>query len=448
MVTFVSFKLALSYMGIGCAKSVSNARKSLYGALIGIAVSIVPLIMILVVADGTISGISSRLIELSGSHIAAVKRSGRQYSAGTLLELAERIPSYDSKGRITSSWPERQGIGLVVGENGRTGGHIRAVTAEFFQAASFDSGLLRFSSGSVDSSDFSFSGNEAFMGEKLASDLGLKPGSVFRILTMNVLPSGKTVPKFSVFKLKDTVSSGYQELDALWVFVPFETGFPILDSSSSSTFISVRTSDPFSGLDDILLLLDRNLSPDFFLRTWEDLNQSRFYSFNTTRLLLLFIGFMILLVAAVNISSAVVMLVLERRGEIAILKSTGASPSCISFSFLLTGFFTGLGGLLIGLPAGIVCSLHINGLFRFVERCINITAGFFKGFENPDVAALSAGEIHLLDPSCYLETIPVVFDFAALFMISAGTLVLSVLVSFIPAWRAGREKPVEILRKV
>lgn len=448
MSTFVSVKLALSYIGIGCAKSVSNARKSLYGALLGIAVSLVPLIIILVVADGTISGISSRLIELSGSHIAAIKISGRQYDAGTFLDLAEKIPSYDSQNRIVTAWPERQGIGIVVGENGRAGGQIRAVTADFFKAASFDSGLLRFSSGLRESTGFSFSGNEAFMGEKLASDLGLKQGSVFRILTMSVLPNGKTVPKFSVFTLKDTVSSGYQELDALWVFVPFETGYPLLDPSSSSTFISVRTENPFSGLDSMLVLLDRKLPSGFLLRTWEDLNRSRFYSFNTTRLLLLFIGFLILLVAAVNISSAVVMLVLERRGEIAILKSTGASPACISFSFIIAGFLTGLGGLIIGLPTGIVCAIHINGLFRFVERCINMIAGFFRGFKSPDVAALSDVEIHLLDPSCYLETIPVTFDFKALFLISVGTLVLSVLVSLIPAWRAGREKPVEILRKV
>lgn len=473
MTILVPFKLALSYLGIRRGKSVSHARKSLYGAVLGIAVSLVPLVVILVVADGMIAGISTRLIELSGSHISAYDISAQRFGKGGLVEFAEEIPRLDTTGNILRAWPERAGIGLVVGPNGRAGGQIRAVAEDFFNAVSLDSGVLRFSSGdgrgvgeeggeSVSgaagrrrSPDFprdsvyaGFSGNDAFMGEKLASDLGLKPGDVFRILTMNVSSSGRALPKFSVFKLKDTVSSGYQELDALWVFVPFETGFDLLDENASSTFISVKTTDPFSGLRGELDFLKSLLPRGFLLRTWEDINRSQFHSFNTTRILLLFIGFLILLVAAVNISSAVVMLVLERRRETAILKSAGASPQCIRFSFLLVGFFTGLCGLLIGLPTGVACSLHINGLFRFMERCINIAAGFFRGFENPDAAALSSSEIHLLDPVYYLETIPVVLNGGALFLISAGTLLLSVLVSLVPAWKAGREKPVEILRKM
>jgi len=69
MRTAVSLRLALSFLGMGSRKQESHARKTLYGAIAGIAVSIIPLILVLVVSDGMIEGITSRLVELSSSHI-------------------------------------------------------------------------------------------------------------------------------------------------------------------------------------------------------------------------------------------------------------------------------------------------------------------------------------------------------------------------------------------
>ena len=446
----VAFRLALAWLGVGPSRGLSNARRSLHGALLGIAVSLIPLLVILVVADGMISGISLRMIELSRSHISAVPDPRWKDSSGSLPEAAARIASSGVSG-ITDAWPEIQGTGIAVGPAGRSGGQIRAVPDNFFRAAVRDTGLLRFSSGAKaeeQGAENAFTGRTAFMGKKLAADLGLQPGDVFRLLTVRTLPGGRTVPRLTPFTLLDTVSSGYQEMDGLWIFIPFETGSGLLDANSASAFISVRTDDPFSGLQENLRTVSRLLPPGFLLYTWETLNRPQLHSFETVRTLLLFVGVMILLVAVVNISSAMVMLVLERRPEIAVLKSTGASPACIRLSFLFAGFLTGLGGLLIGLPAGIFCSIQINDLFRFLERVINIGAGFFRAFTDPAAAGLLEEEIHLLDPAFYLETIPVALDSRALFRVSSGTLLLSVLFSLLPAGKAGREKPAEILRKV
>ena len=444
MSLLVSVRLALSYLGAGKSRSQSNARKSLYGALLGIALSLVPLIVIIVVADGMIFGITSRMIELSRSHISAVPDPRAEHTAGGLLELAEKIAALPD---IAGAWPERQGVGIAVGPNGRAGGQIRAVPPDFFDAAARKTGLLQFSSIIIEDFEDEFTGRAAFMGKKLAADLGLAPGDTFRLLTMRA-SSGRSTPRFTTFTLKDTVSSGYQEMDALWIFVPFESGFDMLEGTGGSTYISVRTNDAFANLEGNLAAVARALPAGFFLYTWQTLNRSQLHSFNTTRLLLIFVAFMILLVAAVNISSAMVMLVLERRREIAVLKAAGATPACISLSFLIAGFFTGLGGLLIGLPAGVLCSIHINRLFSFVEKCINAGVSFCRAFESREVAALLPQEIHLLDPALYLETIPVTISFGELFFVAAGTLALSVLFSLLPAWRSGREKPVEILRKV
>lgn len=192
----------------------------------------------------------------------------------------------------------------------------------------------------------------------------------------------------------------------------------------------------------------RSLPEGFEVYTWKELNRSQFQSFTTTRTLLLFIMLLIVFVASVNVSSALVMLVMERRQEIAILKSTGATPSGITISFLLAGFLTGLGGIVTGIPAGIFCAIHINGIFSLMEQGINalnrlgyiVAAGFGSSASMP-------AQIHLLDPAFYLEVIPVHLQRNEIFLIAAGTLVLSVVVSVFPAYRAGQEKPLDTMRK-
>ena len=193
----------------------------------------------------------------------------------------------------------------------------------------------------------------------------------------------------------------------------------------------------------------RALPEGYTVYTWRELNRAQFQSFTTTRMLLLFIMFLIVLVASVNVSSALVMLVMERRREIAILKSTGARPGDIAFAFLLSGFLTGAGGVLLGVPAGILCALNINGIFAFMERAINgLSAACYYAFAPLAGRTPAPVGIHLLDPAYYLETIPIHIEPGKLFAIAAGTLVLSVIVSAIPAYRAGQEKPIDTMRKI
>jgi len=445
----VSITLALRFLGIGSGKSVSNARKSLFGAIAGIGISLVPLVIVLVVADGMIEGISSRIIELSSSHLRIADYSGATLRADDpagLSAIAADLRQTGEAGTVTLASAERQGIGIVIGPEGRSGATLRAVEDSFFAPGSPVPGLL-----SVTAGKMAFTGpNEAFLGKKLASDIGVDVGDTFRILTMRSGAEGSPIPRFSTFTVKAVVSSGYQELDALWVFIPYTTGGRILDPVSSSAFINVYTSDPFSNLEPLRFSLMRSLPQGLSVYTWKELNRSQFQSFTTTRTLLLFIMMLIVLVASVNVSSALVMLVMERRKEIAILKSTGASPSGITFAFLLAGFFTGLGGVLAGIPAGIFCAIHINTLFYWMERAINagnslifiLTHGSGSG-----TASAGPAVIRLLDPAYYLESIPVRLHYREILLIAAGTLVLSVLVSVLPALRAGQEKPLDTLRK-
>lgn len=438
----VSVKLALSFLGIGSGKTVSNARRSLYGAIVGIGVSIIPLVMVLVVSDGMIEGITRRLIELSSSHLRISDYYGTSSLADNpqeLTQFAKSLEINDSSGTIRGAYAEREGMALVVGKTGRTGGAIRAVDPSFFLDNNPAMKLLS----TVDGVRSLENKNDAILGAKIAKDLNLSIGDSFRILTLKTAPTGMRMPKFTRFILKGIVSSGYQELDGLWVFIPFMSGAEILATESSNTLINIQIDDPFKDLERARIFLMQNLPDGFRVFTWKELNRSQFHAFTTTRTLLLFIMFLILFVAAINVSSALVMLVMERRREIAIIKSVGGSPTCVTFAFLLSGFFTGFCGILFGLPLGIACALHVNEILNLLERGINGCNMFFHSLVGQPVPT----GIHLLDPAYYLERIPVTVRLPELFMVAAGTLILSVLVSVLPSIRAGREKPLETLRK-
>ena len=154
--------------------------------------------------------------------------------------------------------------------------------------------------------------------------------------------------------------------------------------------------------------------------------------------------FLIVLVASANISSAIVMLIMERRKEIAILKAVGTYPSSVTLAFSFAGFLTSLGGIILGMPLGILAALNINGIFAFIENLLNSMQKFFYSFRG---GALPL-DIHILDPAYYLQNIPIVINFKELYIIAAAMLLLSVIVCIIPAMRASREKPIEIMRKI
>lgn len=442
MKNFVFIKMAFRFLGIGSGKTISNARKSLFGAVIGIGISIVPLIIVLVVSDGMIQGITARTIELGSGHLRLVNMRPFTKNCETEKAIKHNLNSDFKNDFFEHAWIERAGNGLVVGKNGRSGGSIRAVEPEFFLENKKASALLKVVDGKLE-----FENNHsAILGAKIAKTLNLNAGDTCRIITLNKNNNGKIIPKVSVFTVSGIISSGYQELDALWVFIPLEQGIKMLTANSSLTSILVSTKNPFDEAEMDLLHFNFNtfLPDEFSVYTWADLNRSSFTSFKTTKNILLFIMFLIVLVASANISSAIVMLVMERRKEIAILKAVGAYPSSVTLAFLFAGFLTSLSGIILGMPLGILAALNINTIFVFIEKLLNSIQKFFYAFKG-GAAPL---DIHILDPAYYLQNIPIVIDFKELYIITAAMLLLSVIVCIIPAIRASGEKPIDIMRKI
>lgn len=425
----------------------SSARRSLFGALLCIGLSIVPLIVVLSITNGMISGMTERIIGLSSSHIQAYVASNinEVSTAENFRAYAEELKKVDG---VLNTFPEVSVTALAAGKSMRTGIQIRAMDKNIFTQNESFKKLFTLLEGSVE--DYANSPEDkaakpAVVGQKMAETLNLHAGDNFRIITTKTA-NGKVSPKLTSFKVCAIVTSGYQELDALWVFIPIEYAYSYLSLDTANYTVMIETPDAFA---TELVRIQRFMQKQFgkyanFYR-WDQVHSAEFENFSSTKVMLVFVMMLIVLVASINVSSAIVMLVMERRKEIAILKSLGASPSGITLSFLITGMACGSGGVLLGLPVGLLASVNANQIVQFVEKIVNIfaKAGYLlKGLPASEITA-----IKLMDPAYYLQEIPVDLPFAQILLIAGATILLSLIVSVIPAVKAGKEKPLDILRK-
>lgn len=450
----MNFKASLLYAGKlifqkNNSGEKSNGHRSLLGAMICIGISLIPLVAILVISNGMIEGITGRIIGLSTRDIS-IYINGRSPSVRRLEKFTYTAKEIETIPGVKAAYPEIQGIGLAAGKTKRTGASIRAVQNDLFTADENFSSLFNIVEGTVELKD----SNDAIIGKNIADSLSIHAGDKLKLITINSNTRTNITPKVTMLNVKGIVSSGYQELDALWVFIPLQTGFKILPQNTSQFVIGVKSEDAFSQelyylQQDIIDAAEGEgeINPILYsaVYRWDEMNTSQFENFASTQALLLLIMLLIVLVASVNISSALVMLVMERRKEIAILKSVGASSDGISTAFLFTGFAAGAGGVLIGIPIGLLAAVNVNTLINLAEKIINLLAKFFFVLFNSQADFY---QIHLLDPAYYLQNIPITIPFDKLMIIACGTLVLSLIVSAVPAIKAGKEKPLDTLRKL
>jgi lipoprotein-releasing system permease protein len=349
--------------------------------------------------------------------------------------------TYESS--IKKAYPEFQGIGLASSGTGRFGASIRAVESDIFEKNDSFKNLFQILDGKIDLT----TKNSCVLGKKLAENLGVHAGDTVRLVTTRENSSGKKTPKLTALKVSGIVSSGYQELDSLWLFISLDSALNLMSPSSLTAVIGLESEDAFSvSLEKTY----RNLTPFLAscgrLYRWSDLNSAQYENFASTQVMLLFIMMLIVLVASVNISSALVMLVIERKKEIAILKSLGGTTAGIALSFIITGTVTGFLGLLFGLPLGLLASLHFDKMMAAIEAIVNFFARIFYFLSDGNLS--NYVRVHLLDEAFYLQNIPIVIPVREIALIAIATVLLSLLVSLLPALKAGKEKPIETLKKI
>lgn len=422
--------------------------------VIGIACSLIPLVLIFVVANGMISGITMRFIETGTYHLQLLAR-----RPGNEATIPETLADLDAVDGILHAFPEVRGTALLAGGIGHSGAQLRGVDPDIYK---LDENFARYLD--IVDGDFDLDGErKLLLGENLASQLEIGVGDDVRLITAQTRE--RIIPRVSHFTVAGIISSGYRELDSLWIFISETDARRVIPRNELREIIGIKVDSPFTlGSSSQKLLFTQTdggatgqsqhgrifqeirgrTDEDWRLFTWFDLERGQYQGFITSRNLLLFIFMLIVLVATMNVSSTMIMLVLEKQEEIAILKALGIRNKQIFLVFLVCGGVTGGIGAVIGLSIGALAAYGVNSIVVFLEYIVN-GIGY--------IAALltSPGELYLpielFNPEFYLNKVPINLRFSDLLVMALIILLLSVIMTFLPARRAVQLSPLTLLHR-
>jgi len=341
---------------------------------------------------------------------------------------------------VTSAAYEVDGIGLAASSNGSTPAQIRGLDQVivgdegFQQFIQTDKGIL-----------FPEKQNEAVLGRYLARALGVNVGDTVTLITLRSADDAQTLPKMSIFRVVGIISSGYRELDANWFIIQAEAALRLLNPSTAYTFMGIKTRYPYSAeLNNVASEITAKISQSGLLnkegisiRAWRDIERSLFASFSSTKSILILIMAIAIIVASINLASALTTYVIEHKTEIAILRSFGVSSRQTAWIFLMGGAATGTLGCIVGSAVGICISFYINQIIGGIQTTINFISKLLAPASHP---------VTLLNPDYYLEHIPVAISWDYIMLILAAGMVVSALVSLVPAIKSSRIAPAELIR--
>jgi lipoprotein-releasing system permease protein len=269
-------------------------------------------------------------------------------------------------------------------------------------------------------------GQGVAIGRRLADQLSLRAGDNITLVAPRgaVTPMG-TTPRIKVYKIAAVFEIGMSEYDSSMVFMPIKEAQAYFNRAGDVTAIEIYTDNP----DNVVAYreaVQKAAQRPIFIIDWRQRNATFFNALQVERNVMFLILTLIVLVAALNIVSGLIMLVKDKGQDIAILRTMGASQGSIMRVFLITGASIGVVGTLVGFLLGLLICANIESIRQFLSW-------------------LTSTE--LFDPTLYfLSKLPADVDVGETSAVVVMALVLSFLATLYPSWRAARLDPVEALR--
>ena len=264
------------------------------------------------------------------------------------------------------------------------------------------------------------------IGSRLAEQLSVRAGDNLTLVAPRgaVTPMG-TTPRIKAYKVAAVFEIGMSEYDSAFVFMPLTEAQAYFNRSGDVTAIEVYTNDP-DNIDNFRKAVTEAAARPIYMVDWRQRNATFFNALQVERNVMFLILTLIVLVAALNIVSGLIMLVKDKSGDIAILRTMGATQGSIMRIFLITGAAIGVVGTLVGFLLGTVVCLNIEDIRRFLSWVTNT---------------------ELFSPELYfLSQLPADMNVKETTAVLVMALGLSLLATLYPSWRAARLDPVEALR--
>lgn len=268
----------------------------------------------------------------------------------------------------------------------------------------------------------------------LGRGLAEKIGAVIGDKVTFISPQGQSTPAGLIPRLRRFTVVGIfggigpEEFDSALSYIHMADAAKLYKTQGSVTGLRIKLKDPFdtAQVRQVSSELADKLEYKFYVDNWTTQHKSFFRALEVERRMVFIVLFMIVLIAAFNIVSTLVMVVIDKRADIAILRTLGLSPAKVMGIFFVQGVMSGVIGTIIGAIAGVLTALNLSSIINFIERIV--------GFE-------------LLPASVYIVTdFPAELRWDDVWVIVVVSLICSMLATLYPAWSASKTQPAEALR--
>jgi lipoprotein-releasing system permease protein len=385
-------------------------------SLAGIGLGVATLIIVMSVMNGFRAELLGRILGLNG-HLGVYGFTQNLAEYETLAERIRAIPG------VRSATPIVEGQVLGTGERGGGAGVLaRGIAANELRARAIIA--TNIVAGSLDA----FGGEDTMIvGSRLASRLGLRVGDRISLVS----PQGQvtvfgTVPRIASYRVVALFEVGMYEYDNSYVFMPLAAAQAYFGTGDSVTQIEVFVADPDRVREVSRAIRAAISSPPIRILDWQQANSAFFAAVEVERNVMFLILTLIIVVAAFNIVSSLVMLVKDKGRDIAILRTMGASRGAVMRIFLMCGASIGVLGTSTGVALGLLIAANLESIRQWLQG--------LTGQE------LFQAEIY------FLSRLPSVVDPWEVVQVAAMGLGLSLLATLYPSFRAARLDPVEALR--
>ena len=379
-------------------------------SIIGVMMGVMALIVVLSVMNGFREDLMSKILGVN-SHLLVLSYEGafQDYD-----KVAARVNATEG---VVASTPFLYSQVMLNSSGSVSGAILRGVDIETASKVTGIERMIR--TGSLQSLGKLHDGLPAIViGKELSKNLGVRPGDVLTVVS----PLGKLTPLGRIpydrkFRVTAIFESGMYEYDSSMAYISLKEAQDFLGFENRVTGIEVKVADVYQA-GRIGAAVQKELGYPYWTKDWQQMNRSLVSALKLEKLTMFVILLMIVLVGALNIISTLVMVVMEKTRDVAILRAMGATGKSIMSIFMFQGLLVGIIGTIAGLISGLgLC--HILAKYKFIELPSDIY---------------------------YISTLPVRIEAMDVLFVTLSAVLISFLATLYPSWHASRLNPVEALR--